>query len=517
MKQIIKSLAYRESSTFSKLTKGCSKLIHYRCCRAIFAIVFALTVVWGPMNSYVLAADSDTTADTTTVQVDTSNLDGSTTDDTSIDYGTLFNQIMETVKQDYLNTDDISEKELFEAAMKGMFDKLDQYSLFMTPKENQSFTNAISPSIVGIGVGLKRIGDETIITNVFEGSPAYNAGVKKGDYFKAVDGQDVTDMAVDDLLNLVLGEEGSNVIITFGRGNSDYTVTIKRAVVKVPSVEAKDISELDKDVDKSIASQIGYINISSFSGTADKEFDIALQKVEESGAEYLILDMRNNGGGYVSTAVNIAKKLVPEGEIVSFVDNSGNEVVYSSDLQDPPYQIVALVNGNSASATEFVTGALQDSKVATIVGETTYGKGVAQYLLPIPEDYTIKLTVEEFFTRDHHKINGLGVTPDVVANIPNYIAGDVKYYINDKADEITNIENILTLLGYDVGTPDNNYDQKTFDAIKKFQIDQGLYGYGACDFTTEKYLNTALQKSVLEHDPQLEAAVQVIMNKMNKK
>lgn len=203
--------------------------------KSFFAIIFALTVILGQMSTNVFAEDENSTADTNTVQDDTSSSDGST-DDILINYGTLFEEIMNTVKQDYLNSDEISEKELFEAAIKGMFDQLDKYSVFMTPIENQSFTNAISPSIVGIGVGLRRIDNQTIITDVFEGSPAYNAGVKKGDCFKAVDGRDVTEMAIDDLLNLVLGEEGTNVTITFIRGDSDYTVTIQRAVVKVPSV-----------------------------------------------------------------------------------------------------------------------------------------------------------------------------------------------------------------------------------------------------------------------------------------
>jgi carboxyl-terminal processing protease len=232
----------------------------------------------------------------------------------------------------------------------------------------------------------------------------------------------------------------------------------------------------------------------------------------------LILDMRDNGGGYVSTAVNVAKTIIPEGPIVYFENSDGTERVYSSSLDEDevPFEIVALVNKHSASATEFVAGAIKDSGVGELVGETTYGKGVAQFMFDYEFGYKLKLTMEEFFTRDKNKINKIGVDPDYFVEIPDYLIGNTRYFINDQLSEVIEIEKVLNHLGYNVGNPDFLFDQKTFDAIKQFQIDQGLYGYGVCDLTTQTKLNEALQASIEAKDPQLNTAVSLILNKIDK-
>lgn len=434
-----------------------------------------------------------------------------------VNYELLFKAVMDEIKQSYLYGDEISKKELFEAAMKGMFDKLDPYSEFQTPVENQVFTNSINQSYVGIGVGLMRVDDKTMITEVFNHSPAQEAGVIKGDYFKAVDGIDVTNMAIDELLIKVLGEEGTLVNITFGRGRTSYSVDILRAQINIASAETVPISELYRGLDQVVEDQIGYIAISSFSETVYDEFSEALQDVKVTGANYLILDLRDNGGGYVSEAVKVAQKIIPAGPIVSFKNNTGEGMVYTSERVDVPFQIVALINENSGSATEFVAGAIQDSGVGLLVGETTYGKGVAQYLLPFVENYTIKLTEEEFFTRNGHKVNGVGVTPDYVVEIPTFISGNTKYYLYDESEEVILLEKILNYLGYHVGTPDQVFDKKTFEGVKNFQLDHNLYGYGACDFGTAAALNEALQASILEYDPQLNKAFELIIEKMSEK
>lgn len=436
-------------------------------------------------------------------------------EDVTVDYEALFKKAMDEIKESYLYGDEISEKALFEAAMKGMFDSLDPYSEFQTPVENQNFTNAVNQTFVGIGVQLNRENDITTITKVLENSPAQKAGVLRGDYFKVVDGIDVTKMAVEDLLKKVLGVAGTSVKITFGRGATSYSVTIKRAQVILPSVNMTPLSELYTGLKEDVGNQIGYVSISSFSETAAEAFEVVVQTLKANGAKYLILDLRNNGGGYVDSAVELARSIIPAGTIVSFRDNKGRVTNLFSETTVVPFQIVALVNEYSASASEFVAGAIQDSGVGIIVGETTYGKGVAQHLYTFEQDYSIKLTQEEFFTRNGKKVNGIGITPDYSVEIPEFIPEDTKYYLYDQAKEINNLEKVLNYLGYNVGTSDELYDKKTFDSVKEFQIDQGLYGYGVCDFTTLARLNEALQKSVWEKDPQLNKAVELILDRLN--
>ncbi|MBC7960578.1 MAG: S41 family peptidase [Vallitaleaceae bacterium] len=464
------------------------------------ALVLVLILLWVPMNFTLQAEET-----------------------TGVEYEVLFKQVMDLIQKSYLNNKQVTQKDLFEAAMKGMFDKLDPYSEFLTPVENENFSNSINATFVGIGVQLLQVGDYATITNVFKESPAMKAGVLKGDYFKKVNGLDVAKMPVENVVKLVVGEAGTTVTIVFGRGATEYTVDIVREKVTVSTVETVDVIQLNKRLTSAQASKIGYISLSSFSETAPALFAKALQIQKEKGAKYLILDMRDNGGGYVSSAVDMAKAVVPKGGIVSFVDNTGSEYTYKSELAEAPFEIVALVNEYSASATEFFAGAIQDSRVGTLVGETTYGKGVAQYLMELTTDsnpltvdnnYTIKLTEEEFFTRNHHKVNEIGITPDYVVEIPSFVLGGSKYYFNDKAEEIVAIEKVLAYLGYKVGVPDTVFDKMTFAAVKKFQADHKLYSYGVCDITTQKILNEALQKSVLEKDPQLDKAFELILQKM---
>ncbi len=432
----------------------------------------------------------------------------------SVNYEALFKKVMDEIKNSYLYGEELTERELFEGAMEGMFGKLDPYSEFQTPSQNENFTNSISQSFVGIGVRLLQFGDKITIEEVFNQSPAQKGGVQKGDYFKTVDGVDVTKVTIEALLEKVLGEEGTDVKITFGRGITSYTVTLTRARITIPSAATTPLSDLYKGLDPKVEDQIGYISISSFSETVSEDFNAAVKTIRAKGAKYLILDLRDNGGGYVHTAVEIAQSIIPAGNIVTFKDNQGSAFSYTSEAAVVPFEIIALVNGYSASATEFIAGAIQDSKVGTLVGEKTYGKGVAQILMPFDENYTLKLTVEEFFSRNGNKVNGLGISPDYVVEIPQFISGKTKYYPYDQAEEVISVEKILKYLGYPIGTPDQVYDPVTVAAMKKFQKDQGLYVYGVCDFTTGARLNEALQKSVWDKDPQLNKAVELILEKM---
>lgn len=439
-----------------------------------------------------------------------------TTEPTLSDYERMFIQVLEFIKEGYIYGEQLSEKQLFEAAMKGMFSELDIYSEFMTATEGQEFTNSLSSSYVGIGVQLTQSGDYIKITKVFKNSPAERAGIKKGDYFISVNGVDTKGFTTQQILSHVLGEEGTSVNIVFGRGGTTFNTTLERSKVVIPTVERIPITDLYDGLTESEAKEIEYIYLSSFSEKTDIDFKEAIKEAQESGAKYLILDMRDNGGGYVSTAVNVAKMIVPKGPIVYFENADGTERVYSSTLEEAPFEITVLVNEYSASATEFVAGAIKDSGVGELVGETTFGKGVAQFMFDYEFDYKLKLTMEEFFTRDKNQINKIGVDPNYFVEIPDYLLGDARFFINDQKTEVIGIEKILNHLGYNVGSPDNLFDLKTFDAIKKFQIDQGLYGYGVCDFTTQLKLNEALQKAIEAKDPQLNTAVGLVLNKIHK-
>lgn len=436
---------------------------------------------------------------------------------TTDSYSELFQQAMEFISEHYLYKDQVSEEALFQAAMSGMFDILDPYSKFMTSEEMNGFTDAIDGSYVGVGIQLKENAGTVYVERVFEDSPAEAAGVNRGDLFLEVDGVDVSGYDIQALLKVLLGEENTPVKVTFGRSKVPYTVEMTRARVSAPTVVPADIRDYCAGLTEEEAAKIGYVQISSFSEDVSAAFAKTYEELVAGGMDYLILDLRDNGGGYVSAGVELAQQLVPKGPIVTFVDADGNSNTFSSELEQEVVPIILLINEHSASATEFVAGAIQDSEAGTLVGEKTYGKGVSQYLFDFGDDYGIKLTMEAFFTPLMHPINDVGITPDYYVEIPAYLEGTQRYYIHDDLEAVKDLEKILTYLGYEVGVPDTLYDQSTFNAVKKFQLDQGLYGYGVCDYGTQNALNQALNQSVLEHDIQLEKAVALALGKSDEK
>lgn len=435
---------------------------------------------------------------------------------TTEDFERMFSEILRYVDETYVHGDEVTEQQLFEAAIKGMFSQLDIYSEFMTAAEGQEFINSINSTYVGIGVQVNKIGDYVVITRVFKDSPASKAGIQKGDFFISINGNEVKGLSTQQILTYILGEEGTSIEMILGRGGATYQVSPIRSKIQAPTVESVPITELYNGLNTEEAQAIEYINVSSFAEKTDIEFNEAIEAAKAKGAKYLILDLRDNGGGYTNAAINVARTIVPKGPIVYFVDVEGKERVFSSTIEETPFEVVALVNEYSASATEFVAGAIKDSKVGQLVGETTFGKGVAQFMFEYDFGYYIKLTVEEFFTRDRNKINQVGVSPNFLVEIPDYIIGTTKYFVHDTSDGVYEFEKVLDYLGYEVGTPDRDFGQNTFAAINKFQLDQGLYGYGVCDLTTQSKINEALYKSIEESDPQLNKAVSLILEKMNK-
>lgn len=435
---------------------------------------------------------------------------------TSEQYSEEFREIMDLVIDKYLD-ESITEKDLFESAVEGMFGTLDKYSQFFTKEEKESFTRNIEKSYVGIGVELSQVDEFVVINKVFKGGSASEGGVEVGDVIKAINGQSAKNFTPSEVAERVIGEEGTEVTITFERNREEYTITLTRTVVNLITVEQEEIKNLYEDLDDEVAKQIGYINITSFAQNTDKEFTNVISKAKEEGIKYLILDLRDNSGGYVNQAVNVCNEIVPEGPVLHFINKSGRQIEYSSDLEEAPFEIVALINGNSASATEFVAAAIKESGIGVLVGENTYGKGVAQYMYSLSSEYMIKLTVEEFRTRNGNVVHEKGVSPDYLVEIPKLIDSDERFYLNDEFEQIYNVESILKYLGYEVENPDSKYDRASYNAIYKFQQDVGLYPYGVCDFTTQKKLNEKYRKSIVKNDIQLNKALKIVLDKINEK
>ena len=430
-------------------------------------------------------------------------------------YGEEIDAIINTIMDKYLDRDELTEEQLYEAALKGIFDELDTYSRYIPGSDSVEFTNGLNNTYVGIGVQMTIEGNDIIITRVFFNGPAEGAGVLVHDKIIGVEGQSVIGFTTQEVAKLILGDVDTDVTITFDRGGYVFDTTITRATVVINAVDQMDIKTIAPDMDESTASKIGYIKIESFTDRVDRELKPILKSFEEEGKTHLLLDLRDNGGGYVDSAVAVCDLLVPEGPVLRFINNEGREIVYMSDNSDPAFEIVALINGNSASATEFVAAAIQETGIGKLVGETTFGKGVAQYIYELDDGAIVKLTQEAFYSGNNVAIHGIGVSPDIEVSIPAYLTKQDKFHQGFSYDEVLQLEEILLYLGYTVDSPDRVYDQVTVEAVKLFQSDMGLYPYGIADFTTQDRLNQALIEGVRANDLQLEAGIETLLEMIN--
>lgn len=326
------------------------------------------------------------------------------------------------IETKYVNdTDDVK---LIDGAIDGMVKSLnDPHSKYLSPKMYKTLMEQTEGSFAGIGVVMGMDNEQKIhIVGIMENSPGQKAGLQEGDEILAVDGVPVTQMAFDEVAAHVRGQAGTDVVLTIMRDNANQDITITRDNIKLKTVGHK---MLDNN--------IGYIQIVSFSEDTANEFNEAYNDLKNQGMKALVLDLRNNPGGLLTTCVEIAKKLVPKGEIVSIVDKQGNKETYSSSLEAPEYPLVVLINKNSASASEILSGAIQDTKTGTIIGNTSYGKGSVQTILPMFEDDAVKLTIAKYYTPSGRSIDGTGITPDIEINLDENATSDTQL---DKALEV---------------------------------------------------------------------------------
>lgn len=429
----------------------------------------------------------------------------------TVTYGEQLELVMNMILENYLDKDSVNADQLFEAAMSGMFDLLDPYSSYIAADDSESFTNSLNNTYVGIGVQLVQEGDYVVITRVFLNGPAYNSDIKVNDKIIAVDGESVVGQTPSEAASNILGEADTDVTLTIDRSGYIFDVTITRGTVVINAIDQLSIDEVAPELPLATRSKIGYLRIESFTNDVDDELGPILESLKEEGKTHLLLDLRDNGGGYVDSALDVLNLLVPEGPVLKFVNNTGREIVYNSYKQGQDFEIVALINDNSASATEFVASAIRERAEGILVGETTFGKGVAQYINPLADGSIVKLTQEAFYSGDGIEIHDIGVTPDVIVEIPDYLTNQHKYHLGDIYDEVLLLEQMLLVLGYQIDEVNDHYGYDTLNAIKKFQADQGLYPYGVCDFTTQKYLNTALLDSQKVNDLQLNEAIKQLV------
>ncbi|WP_158543742.1 S41 family peptidase [Cohnella sp. OV330] len=311
------------------------------------------------------------------------------------------NEVRQLLEEYHISkpTDDkLNESEI--EAMIGSLD--DPYTQYFSPEELQSFSNAINQSFVGIGIVMSQDDGITYLENVVPDSPAFKAGLMPGDALVSIDGAATAGKSIDAIQVMAAGKEGSTV-----------NVGVKRGLVKLQFLVARTSMQLPVATSRLMGAGVGYLRLDSFSADAAAKFKAQLQSLEGQGMTSLVVDLRGNGGGYVDQAQQIGALFVADGILAHVADRDGKDTPIELHGEKRDYPVYILVDGGSASATELLSGALQEYGVAKLVGTKTYGKGVIQQLIPVASGGTLKVTVQEYKTPGGKKVDKVGLTPDV--------------------------------------------------------------------------------------------------------
>ncbi|MBM7614244.1 S41 family peptidase [Alkaliphilus hydrothermalis] len=318
-------------------------------------------------------------------------------------------QLSEFLEENYYK--EINPEVLAEGAVKGMFAGVgDPYTVYMNEKEFNDLMTRTSGSYGGIGV-IVTPGEDGYVTVVspIEDTPGEKAGITTGDKIIAVDGTAIYGEKLEEAVGLMKGKPGTEVILTIRRKGvtNALEVPIEREEIRLQTVKSEVLEE-----------NIGYIRISMFDEQTAADFKNHLKKLEKQKIEGLILDLRNNPGGLLSQCIEISDMLLGEQTIVYTEDRQGNKEVEKSDKSKIDYPLAVLVNGGSASASEILSGAIKDGEAGTIIGTTTFGKGLVQQVKPLADGTGFKFTVAQYFTPNGTNIHGTGVEPNIVVELP---------------------------------------------------------------------------------------------------
>ncbi|MBS5129515.1 MAG: S41 family peptidase [Lachnospiraceae bacterium] len=308
----------------------------------------------------------------------------------------------------YLHEEEVDEEALTEGIYQGYIAALnDPYSAYYTAEETKEMMESTSGEYSGIGALMSQNRETGVITiaNVYENSPAAEAGMKNEDILYKVEGEEVTGVDLSEVVTQVKGKEGTEVKMTLLRGADrqeiEVTAVRRKLQTQTVSYEMKE-------------GQIGYIRVSEFDEVTLEQFREAKAALESQGMASMLIDLRGNPGGNLSTVCDMLREILPEGLIVYTEERDGERTDYKCDGKTPwEKPLAVLINGASASASEIFAGAVQDYGIGQLVGTTTYGKGVVQQLFPMTDGTMVKLTIAEYFTPKGRNIDGTGIVPDV--------------------------------------------------------------------------------------------------------
>ncbi len=454
----------------------------------------------------------------------------------------FLNSVIELINQSYQG--EMTDEELLNGALKGIFNSMDNYSGYFSPEEFEDYINSSEGNFVGVGVTIEKSDEGVKIVGVFKGTPADEAGLKVHDIIVSVDGISTIGMSLEEAGTRIRGVEGTTVSLGVVRGLQPVRIfKIVRAQITINPVYYEILQD-----------GIGYIKLESFNESAAGNFNKALNEMDRSNIKKIVLDLRGNPGGTVDSCVRIAQKLIPKGLITTldFKSPEKKDESFYSELPSTKYKLAVLVNESSASASEILAGAIQDSKAGVLIGTNTFGKAQVQSFAaifnptafekykkmtgePVIDAYDLmerfniipytseiigyaKMTIGVYMTPSGKVIDSEGLVPDfkVVnpeiteetdASLITELSKTKPYVRGAVGEDIFSTERILRLLGYYVDNPDKTFDIVSYRALRFFQLDNGINPDGVLNIATQQALNTKLEQIADNQDLQLTKAI----------
>nr|WP_295973073.1 S41 family peptidase [uncultured Bacillus sp.] len=418
----------------------------------------------------------------------------------------------DTLKSDYFKK--VDEKKLIDGAINGMVDSLnDPYSDYMDAKEAKSFDDTISSSFNGIGAEIQEQDGFIMIVSPIKDSPAEKAGLKPNDKILSVDGKSIQGMSASEAVLLIRGEKGTKVKLTVQRPGVEETmdVSVVRDTIPIETVYGEMLED-----------GIAKVQITSFSTNTTKELVAKLDELKQQGMKGLVLDLRQNPGGLLEEAIKISSLFLPDHKAVLQIEdrNGKRETITSTATgNNTNVPLVVVIDKGSASASEILAAAVHESANVTLVGEKSFGKGTVQQPRKFSDGSNMKFTMEKWLTPDGNWIHEKGIVPDAEVALPAYasltvINPDTELKLSTSSTQVKSAQQMLNALGYETKREDGFFDEKTEQAVKKFQAAENLEVNGIISGDTTVTLMERLSDLIGQNDTQIQKAIEILKGKM---
>jgi carboxyl-terminal processing protease len=365
----------------------------------------------------------------------------------------------------------------------------DPYTQYFDAKEWEAFNSVLEQTFVGVGIVMKEDKGGVYVEEVIAGSPAQSAGVLAGDLLTSSGGKSLTGKTSTEVQQMLLGQEGSLVSLSVTRGGKKVDFILQRKKLSLPTVTSRMLGD-----------GVGYISLAGFTSDAATQVETQLDALEKQGLTSLIFDLRNNGGGYVDTAQKIASLFLKDGVLAHMKDRDGNDSPLEVKGETKPYPIAVLVNGNSASASELLAGAMQDYGVAKLVGVRTFGKGVVQSIVTLESGGVLKLTIRQYFTPNGRIVDKVGLTPDLTVQDPASQIVEAYRAVGGHKVVLTAVNDVVTMDG--IRTTEPSAAMKNSKGVWYINIRMGASIAGAkLNYDADKRIFTLTKGKVVHTIP----------------